>query len=160
MVQNIKIVTYRREKIRIKGLMRRNNQMLKLILKNNKLSEDEEFELPQIVEHLLPKSNYIENKDSYENEENFNSIEDEVQKIIWENKIKIFVNEDKACGGTSNSKIKVSRIVYFEDENYSFLSDNYQANIVDSSSNDIKQKSISELILGDKMIFTKSKNIW
>lgn len=157
LVKNIKIVTYRRERIRIKALIRKNNQMLNLILKNNKLSDDGEFQLPQIVEHLLSNLDCIDNKNSYENEEKFNNIEDEVQKIIWENKIKIFVNDDKAGGRASNSKMKVSRIVCFEDENYSFLSDNYQANIVDSSSSDIKQKNVSELVLGDEMIFTKSK---
>lgn len=157
MVQNVKIVTYRREKIRIKALIRKNNEMLILLLKNNKLSEDREFELPKIVEHLLLKSSYIENKASYENEEKFNNTEDEVQKIIWENKIKIFINEDRASGGKSNNKMKISKIVYFEDENYSFLSDNYHANIVDRNNNDIKQKSVSELAIGDEMIFTKSK---
>ncbi|RII32958.1 hypothetical protein D2A34_19165 [Clostridium chromiireducens] len=156
-VRCINIVAYRREKIRVKSLIRKNTEMLNLILKNNKLSNNEDYDLPRIVEHLLVKSNFIENKQSYNEEEKFNEIESEVQRVIQENKIKLFINEDKASRGMSNSTMQVNKIVTFEDENYSFLSDNYQANIVDRNSNDIKQKSITELNVGDEMIFTKSK---
>lgn len=156
-VRCINIVAYRREKIRIKSLIRKNTRMLDLILKNNKLSYGEEFELPRIVEHLLVKSNFIENKQSYSEEEKFNEIESEVQRVIQKNKIKLFINEDKASRGMSNSTMQVNKIITFEDENYSFLSDNYQANILDRSGNDIKKKGVSELSIGDEMVFTKSK---
>lgn len=156
-VQCINILVYRREKIRIKSLIRKNTEMLNLILKNNKLSDGEEFELPRIVEHLLIKSNFIENKQPYSEEEKIDEIEVKVQRVIQENKIKIFINEDKASRGISNSTMKVNKIITFEDENYSFLSDNYRANVIDRTNNDIKQKSISELSVGDEMIFTKSK---
>ncbi|MBN1036089.1 hypothetical protein DWC20_11085 [Clostridium botulinum] len=157
MVENINMVVYRREKIRIKSLIRKNTEILNLILKNNKLSNDEEFELPRIVEQFLIKLNYIEDKDFYADEEKFNKIEDEVQKVIQENKIKLFINEDKSNRGTSNSTMNVHKIISFEDDNYSFLSDNYQVNIVDRNNNDIKHKGISELNIGDEMVFTKSK---
>lgn len=156
-VRCVNIVAYRREKIRINSLIRKNTEMLNLILKNNKLSDNEKFELPNIVKHFVIKSNFIENKQSDSEEEKFNEIEAEVQKVIQENKIKLFINEDKSSSGIINSTRAVHKIVMFEDNNYSFLSDNYQANIIDRNNNDIKKKCISELSIGEEMIFTKSK---
>lgn len=156
-VKTINILVYRREKIRINSLIRKNNQMLNLILKNNKLSDYEEVELSRIGKHFLVESDVDNDENPYKEEEKFSEVEESVQRIIQENKIKLFINEDKAGRGISNSTMQVNKIVTFEDENYSFLSDNYQANIIDRSDNDIKKKSISELSVGDEMIFTKSK---
>ncbi|WP_061313252.1 DrmE family protein [Clostridium botulinum] len=156
-VENINIIVYRREKIKIRSLIRKNTEMLNLVLENNKLLDNEDFELPTIIENFLVKSNSSENKLFYNNEEEFNEFENEVQKIIQENKIKLFINEDKSSRGVSTSIMKVHKIINFEDDNYSFLSDNYQVNIVDRNNNDIKHKGISELNIGDEMIFTKSK---
>ncbi|MBN1072076.1 hypothetical protein DVV81_12995 [Clostridium botulinum] len=157
MVENINIMIYRREKIKIRSLIKKNTEMLNLILENNKLLDNEEFELPTIIENFLVKSNLSENKISDDKEEEFAEFEEEIQKVIQENRIKLFINEDKSNRSTSNSTMNVHKIISFEDDNYSFLSDNYQANIVDQNNNDIKHKGISELSVGDEMIFTKSK---
>lgn len=156
-VRGVNIVVYRREKIRVNSLIRKNIEMLGLILKNNKLFNSEEFQLPRIVEHFLTKPNFSENKNLYDEEEKFNEIEDHVQRFIQENKIKLFIDEDRVRRGMSNSTMKVNKIITFEDENYSFLSDNFQANVIDRKNNDIKQKNTLELVVGDEMIFTKSK---
>ena len=157
LIENINIVVYRREKIKIKGLIRKNNEMLKLILINNKLRENDEFDLLSINEHFLIKSNLNINKTLEIKQEEFNELEKEVQKAINENKIKIFIDKDKSNRNTSTSITRAYRIINFEDDNYAFLSENYQANIIDRRNNDIKHRSIMELNIEDEMIFTKSK---
>lgn len=156
LISNKQIILYRRERNRMKSLIRKNNEMLSALLKNNKLSNDEDYELPIIIEHFLDKTDCIE-EESHAVEQMIDKIEEEIEKDIKEKKNRSSIDVDRFSKVIFSNKTKVNRKVTFEDNNYSFLSDNYHANIVDRNNSDIKQKGVSDLHIGDEMIFAKSK---
>ncbi|MDF2882857.1 MAG: hypothetical protein K0R54_3414 [Clostridiaceae bacterium] len=151
-ILNLDIIVYKREKFKIDRIVNKTLNMLRYIVKKNKLIDyiEEENELPVINKYYI-------NDDKKDNVELI-SIEKQVDKLVEENLLNIYLN--KAKNGSiehESSSMNIRKFIMFKDGNYAFLTSNYKANVLDKANNDIIQKELNELNIDDRLIFTINK---
>lgn len=142
-LKEIYVVCYEREKFKYKRDMKANKIVISEIYKNNKLECYDEYE-------------DLELNDSNDMKEEIIIADDEtINNIIEANWIRIITSQqgDYSNKSFSGAKSLAKKIVFFKDEKYAFLSENYMVNSVDRAKNDINIKRIEEVEHGDELIF-------
>jgi hypothetical protein len=147
----IQYILYRREVCKINSLIKKNEDMLKVVYENNALKLDEAIE----IYDNIPKSTIIV---SNGNETLLNN-EIKIKQVIDDNRLILLLSQSSGDNyrNSSNSKVKVKGIISFEDNNYAFVSENYIANVVDRKSNDIKYKKLKNIEVEDEIIFVRNR---
>ncbi len=99
-------------------------------------------------------------KEELDSEEGLGSIEDNITNTINMNFIKLIENEIAYNTNHNNgvSKYLAKKLILFKDNNYAFLSENYEVNIIDRAKNDIVIKDINDIEIGDEIIFVVNNN--
>lgn len=148
-ITHFKFLLHGREYNRFRRLIKNNNNMLRLISKNNILCYTDKSEANELQENIYLDANIVND---------VSNMETTIDTTLKENWLKIFIHNDIVTDSNNNStKVIVKNIIRFEDNKYAFLSDNYRGNIIDRRNNDIKQKEPRDIDVGDEIVFVKTK---
>jgi len=146
----IQYILYSREGCKLNDLIRKNENMLKVVYENNSLKLDEVID----IYDNFPKSTTI----GVNSNDILPNNEVKIEQVIDNNRLSLLLSQSSGDNyrNSSYNKVKVKGIISFEDSNYALISENYIASIVDRKSNDIKYKKLKDIEVEDEIIFVRN----
>lgn len=142
-IKELKIISYDREFYKYKWIFKRNEKLMKLLCQKNSLENYEGNE--EDIEY--------DNVDIDDNEELKG--EEKIKSILEENYIRLLTSSqyDSQNKYYGNGKVIAKRLIVLKDGNYAFLTENYISSCMNRDKNDIINKAIDEIEVGDELIF-------